>query len=135
MVVGRRHRRVLSGWLILALLFAQFAVAAYACPRATAEPANMAAMDEMPGCDGSMAATIDPGQPQLCKAHCERGAQTVNPISAIDLPAATSMAAVLDGSPRLLLADAAAARHGPVPSGAPPPGSPPLYLTLLVLRR
>jgi hypothetical protein len=137
-VFGRRHRRALAGWLILALLFMQFAVAAHACPRAAADPsavAALAAMAEMPGCDGAMATTVDLEQPQLCKAHCERDAQTVSPISAIDLPAATSMPAVLDGSPRSRLAAAGTAPHGPQPSGIPPPGSPPLYLALLVLRR
>lgn len=117
----------------MVLLFVQFATAAYACPReATDSPA--AAMADMPGCEGALPGTMDPGQPQLCKAHCERGSQTVNALSAIDLPAATLMLAVLDWSPRSLLAAPASSRRGQVPSGAAPPGSPPLYLTLLVLR-
>lgn len=117
----------------MVLLFVQFATAAYACPReATDSPA--AAMADMPGCEGALPGTMDPSQPQLCKAHCERGSQTVNALSAIDLPAATLMAAVLDWSPWAQLVAPAGSRRGQVPSGAAPPGSPPLYLTLLVLR-
>jgi hypothetical protein len=133
-VVHRRHRRCLAGWLVVVLLFAQFATAAYACPRAAADPSAPAVMADMPGCDGATPDALDPSQPQLCKAHCERGSQTVNTPSAFDLPAAALMLAVLDWSPRSLLAAPAASRHGQVPSGAAPPGSPPLYLSLLVLR-
>jgi hypothetical protein len=118
----------------VALLFAQFATAAYACPRAAADASAPVAMADMPGCEGAMPGAMDPSQPQLCKAHCERGSQTLNAPSAFDLPAATLMLAVLDWSPRSLPAAPAGSRLGQVPSGAAPPGSPPLYLSLLVLR-
>jgi hypothetical protein len=133
-VVHRRYGRGLSGWLILVLLFAQFAAVAYACPRAAADPAAVNGMVDMPGCEGALQGAMDPDQPQLCKAHCEYGSQTVNAAAPIDLPAPSLMLAVLDWSARSLVAAPAGARHGQVPSGAPPPGSPPLYLTLLVLR-
>jgi hypothetical protein len=127
------HCRRLSGWLIIVLLFAQFATTAYACPRA-AESSALDLMADMPGCEAVRSGAMDPDQPQLCKAHCEYGSQTVNAAAAIDIPAPTLMLAVLDWSPRALLVAAGRSRRGQVPSGAPPPGSPPLYLTLLVLR-
>jgi hypothetical protein len=133
-----RYGRRLSGWLILVLLFAQLATAAYACPRTAAAGAAdtaVGAMADMPGCEGALPGAMDPDQPQLCKAQCEYGSQTVNAAAPIDVPAPTLMLAVLDWSPRApLLAAPGGPRYGQVPSGAAPPGSPPLYLSLLVLR-
>lgn len=57
---------------LLALLFAQFSVAAYACP-STAKPAAevMTGMD----CEG-MVSQLDPASPNLCAEHCQYGSQT-----------------------------------------------------------
>lgn len=54
-----------------ALLFAQLALAGYACPGA-AKSAAMAAMAEtgMP-CAQTMSAAMDEEQPALCHAHCQ----------------------------------------------------------------
>ena len=63
------------------LLFAQLAVAAYACPGLaakapdTAMTSGGAAMDEqMPGCD-DMAGAMDPESANLCAEHCKQGKQ------------------------------------------------------------
>lgn len=145
-VFDRRQRRWLSAWLFVVLLFTQIATAAYACPQIvagvpTASPAGAefaTPMADMPGCDGDMAsAAMDPQQPQLCKAHCEPGWQTVNPASSAspsDLPT-PALLAVLDWRPVTVAAPLSPNRRASLtPPGASPPGAPPLYLSLLVLR-
>lgn len=139
----RRHRGWLSGWLVALLLYAQLATAAYACPRLETAMAGAAgtvgtasaAMAGMPGCDGDMPA-LDPDQPQLCKAHCEAGQQTLNSQGADGLDLVPTLAsgaaliAVLDPADAAALAAAL-----PITLGAgPPAGTPPLYLSLHVLR-
>jgi hypothetical protein len=141
----RRQRRWLSAWLFVVLLFTQFATAAYACPQivagllsdTTAGAEIAAPMADMPGCDGNMSsAAMDPAQPQLCKAHCEQGRQTVNPATSaspsdLSMPA---LLAVLDWRPVTLAPLPLNRRASLTPPGASPPGAPPLYLSLLVLR-
>ena len=130
----RQVRRRLCGWLVVALLFMQMAAAAYACPRLTAGDAG-AAMAAMPDCAGASAMAMDPDQPQLCKVHCDQGTQAVTSLPLADAPSAPVLIAVLDWS------SSAASMWAPpasprvrLPAGAPPPGSPPLFLSLLVLR-
>ena len=132
----RRYRVRLSGWLAAVLLFTQLATAAYACPQLVAPSvdASAAAMADMPDCAG-MPAPRDPEHPQLCKAHCEAGSSSVNsqPV-APDAPAAVALAAALVG---VLDAAQAAQRAAAMPAAVadgPPPGAPPLYLSLVVLR-
>ena len=134
MFLHRLHRRWLAAGLIVALLFAQFATAAYACPREAAAPQEPPAMATMPGCDGHMGADMDPGQPQLCKAHCDQGNQTASPFATPDLSTAPLLLAVLDWTSATLAPAAAPRRALMAFSGAPPPGTPPIYLALLVLR-
>lgn len=128
----RRHRRWLPAWLVPLLLFALIATAAYACPQ-PAQPAaeGVAAMAEMPDCQTGM----DPAQPQLCKAHCEAGQQSVNSNAAA---ASVPGPALIDARWARLLACGDAASGGLAPPQAlsigPPAGTPPLYLSLLVLR-
>ena len=129
----RRPNRWLFSWLSLALLFMQIAAAAYACPAGAAATAPVV-MAEMPGCSGNMSGTMDPDQPQLCQAHCQQGSQTVQPTPASDAPATPVLLAVLDWTRAALLPAQAACRTSTVTSGGSPPGSPPLYLSLLVLR-
>jgi hypothetical protein len=83
-----------------------------------------------------MPASMDPVHPQLCKAHCEQGSQTVNAVTAVDLSSPTLLVAVLDWSARsqARTLPAIGRRYPGALAGAPPPGSPPLYLSLLVLR-
>lgn len=133
----RRHRSWLSGWLVALLLFAQWATAAYACPQlAGGAPQNNAAMAmaAMPDCTGGMPA-MDPEQPQLCKAHCDAGQQSVQSGStALDAPPTMAHGGALM---RVLRLDDATERAAPLPptrGAGPPAGTPPLYLALLVLR-
>jgi hypothetical protein len=129
----RRSTRWLSSWLIVVLFFMQLAISAYACPVLVAARTPVA-MAEMPGCDGNMPGTMDPVQPQLCQAHCLQGSQNIHPTPASDAPSTPLLLAVLDWSRVVLLPAQTAGRRPWVASGAPPPGSPPLYLCLLVLR-
>ncbi len=50
------------------MVFAQLAVAAYACPLMLAEPGVSVRAD---------AAPVDPAQPALCEKHCQDGQQTL----------------------------------------------------------
>jgi hypothetical protein len=135
MPLHRRSRRWLSGWLMVVLLFTQLLTSAYACPTIAAAASALAMQESMPGCEGNMPAAMDPDQPQLCQAHCSQGSQTVQSAPGIDAPPAPAvLLAILDWSQATLAPMQSAARLAPVATGAPPPGSPPLYLCLLVLR-
>lgn len=81
-MMTRGFLRGLARGLIAVLLFAQLAVAAYACPGLAAKAPDTsvasaaAAMDaSMPGCDG-MAGAMDPESPNLCAEHCKQGKQS-----------------------------------------------------------
>lgn len=136
MRIHRRLRRCLPGWLGVALLFMQFAVAAYACPArlAQAQALAPAAMAQMPDCAGNRAAAMDADQPLLCQAHCQHGAQTAQPTPAADATPAPVLVALLDWAHTLYLPGQPTDRRPLLHAGASPPGSPPLYLRLLVLR-
>lgn len=131
----RRHRAWLSGWLIAVLLFTQLVTAAYACPQFAPAPADVAAtMAAMPDCDG-MPASMDPDQPQLCKAHCEAGKTSVNSqVAAPDAPPVMAVGAALVGIVDVADAEQLAASMPASVADGPPVGSPPLYLSFLVLR-
>ena len=129
-----RLHRCLTRWLSVALLFMQLAVAAYACPAAFTPAPAPAAMAEMPGCPGNMPQAMDPDQPLLCQAHCQQASQTPQPTPPADLPNSPVLLAVLDWRPALLLPTWPAGEAQALRPGASPPGSPPLYLRLLVLR-
>ena len=128
----RRQRRWLASWLIATLLFMQLATAAYACPAETASRQAGKGMVDMPGC--TMGQAMDSQQPQLCKAHCQQGQQAVNPVHAGDASTFPVLLTVLNWAPVSLQAPQTASSPQWVHSGASPPGSPPLYLALLVLR-
>ncbi|HET7794954.1 MAG TPA: hypothetical protein VFL64_16345 [Rhizobacter sp.] len=135
MRLHRRSKRWLSGWLMVVLLFTQLITSAYACPTIAAAASAMAMQESMPGCDGNMPGAMDPDQPQLCQAHCSQGSQTVQSAPSVDAsPVPSMLLAILDWSQAMLAPMHSAARMAPVATGAPPPGSPPLYLSLLVLR-
>jgi hypothetical protein len=125
-LVKTPRRRFLAAWLVLVTLFAQLATAAYACPHGLADGAK-----PMPACHGAQSAP-DVDLPQLCKSHCEQGAQSLSPSVALDLSAAPVLLAVLDWTPQAPVA----LQAWPVSlrAGAPPPGSPPIYIALQVLR-
>lgn len=134
MLLTKRLRRWIAYGVMLALLSMQLAVAAYACPQMAqaSQPAVMAMA--MPGCDG-MSGAMDPEQPQLCQAHCVNDAQGTGTAAAPDLqpnPAAlTLLVGIVEPLPPALPAAFAAGQTGTL---ARPPGAPPLYLSLLILR-
>ena len=132
----RRHRGWLSGWLIALVLLTQLVTAAYACPQLSPGPADgITAMSAMPDCDGSMPTRMDPDQPQLCKAHCETGKTSVNSqVAATDAPPAMAVGAALVGIVDVAEAAQLAATMPASVADGPPVGSPPLYLSFLVLR-
>ena len=129
-----RRTRWLAAWLVAVLLFAQIATAAHACPVWLEQARATIAMAGMPGCDHGSAGASDVEQTPLCKSHCQPDAQSVNPVPSADLPAQPVLLAVLDWTPMAQRIGRLAGRMPLVHSGAPPPGSPPLYLSLLVLR-
>jgi hypothetical protein len=131
---SRVLRRRVCGGLVLLLLFMQLATAAYACPAERRTPQDEAAMAAMPGCAGDMSRSMDADLPQLCKAHCQQGEQVVGGTLVGDWAPLPLLLAVIDWR-QAALADVP--RPGPwlgPPPGAVPPGAPPLYLSLLVLR-
>ncbi|MBL8522585.1 MAG: hypothetical protein JNN20_02735 [Betaproteobacteria bacterium] len=71
----RIHRKAVSLFAFVALLFAQFAVSAYACPMLTqgSGSQNAAVSNSVSSADEP-----DAAQPGLCQAHCEDGQQNVN---------------------------------------------------------
>jgi hypothetical protein len=134
MRVHRTFKRWVSGGLVMLLLFMQLATAAYACPAELQALRDAAAMEAMPGCDGNMPRDMDADQPQLCKAHCQQGEQVVGATPVGDWTPWPLLLAVIDWR-QAARADPPATRlqSGP-PPGAVPPGAPPIYLSLLVLR-
>ncbi|MCY7389798.1 MAG: hypothetical protein LH481_17385 [Burkholderiales bacterium] len=74
-VMTHLTRKIVSLFSMVAMVFAQLAVAAYACPM------------QFQGLDGAVATVSasapdagerDTGSPALCKKHCENGQQNVN---------------------------------------------------------
>jgi hypothetical protein len=73
MNIAHRLRRRIAAALAFALLFAQMALAAYACPGQDGTvPLRSATMTGMP-CETMMAdaAVVDEQQPALCYQHCQ----------------------------------------------------------------
>ena len=143
--ITRRLRRWLSVWQIVSLLFMQLAVAAYVCPMAQAQTSavnaeaaqDMTDMTDMPVCQEGKSG-MDPTRGALCKAHCEQGEQVVGGLhaGAADAPATAGLLALLDWRVTALAVHAQAQTAGQaLPHCAAPPGLPPRYLSLLVLRQ
>ncbi len=107
----RRRSRTFAAWFALvALLFAQLAVAAYACPRLSA-PETVASM---PDCD-------EPMNANLCASHCDYGSTSLDSTKAkVSLPALTAFSShivvtvAVTSTPRLAL-PARVATGPPVP--------------------
>jgi len=76
MKLSRPLRAIATIVMLFSLLFAQLAVAAYACP-ILSQPPNLTAvsMPDMPGCTGM---DIDKSSPALCGAHCDTGHQSAD---------------------------------------------------------
>ena len=132
MKLNKVFRCCVASLLAAVLVCLQLATAAYACAAPSAAPSNVA-MAAMPDCEGMSG--MDPEQPQLCKAHCDRDKQTVNNAPAADLPSVAVLDWLLSrvvlwvAVPAADLLPAVVAAHA-----GPPDGSPPVYLALQVLR-
>ena len=136
MRLSRRPRGRVVAVLILALLFLQMATAVHACLRVAAPMSGHAACAEHERADAPAAAPA--GASALCKAHCDQGNLSVNQLgqaAAPDLQPLPQLWAVLDWKPLAAAPAPALQRPDALRSGAPPPGAPPIYLSLLVLRR
>ena len=75
----RSTRNLLCRFFAGVLLYAQLAVAAYACPgpAAMATPHDTGtASAPMPGCDAMMTSSADAGASNLCAEHCHQGQQS-----------------------------------------------------------
>ena len=86
----RSWLRTVACGLVGALLFAQMAIAAYACPAAPiagVAEMRMSAIPAaaMPDCE-SMAGTVDPAAANLCAEHCKYGQQS-DQASTLTVPA------------------------------------------------
>jgi hypothetical protein len=127
-----RSRRFRAGclWFVAtAFLWMQLATAAYACPPLSSAPQAVA----MPGCESMGGASMDAEQPTLCKAHCDKDKQSAT----ADVPAATlPMPALLAPGLGWRVADDATGTLPARPplNAGPPRGTPPLFITYLVLR-
>lgn len=130
----QRVRRWLASGLVGCLLFMQWASAAHACQGPVpAQPDRAAKASSMPDCNGDMTGA-DAGPTQLCELHCTSDGQSLNTLGALPvLPPVDTRCAIAG----LVAVDRAAERSAlPLPAAwlGPPPGAPPLYLCLLVLR-
>ena len=80
--MSRRSRKKIAGVCLTALLFMQFAVAAYAC-QAVQSDQGMTAMAAGQPCQG-----MDQEKPKLCEQHCIQASQSVDtqPHNALSVP-------------------------------------------------
>lgn len=77
-----RRQRLRFAWLaLLALLFQQVALAAYACPTTEVPPQPQAMMA---GCEGME--MPDPDAPALCDQHCQRDHLTTPDLRVAQVP-------------------------------------------------
>ena len=114
MKLSRRLRSAAAFLALSGVLFAQLAVAAYACPGP--EAMTFAAAQAGPGADLPCCGDGVPDpQPALCAAHCQQGDQSLDKPAAPNLPAAAIATGLAAPS---LVADA-----------APPPGRQPSLLS------
>lgn len=131
-MMNKAHRRWIASMLATVLVFLQLATAAYACaaPQAGSGESAMAAM---PDCD--QMSSMDPEQPQLCKAHCDRDKQTVNNAPVADVAPAIVLDRLLTRLALWIAPQAAQALPAVVAAHTgPPDGAPPVYLALQVFR-
>ncbi len=128
----RNVNRFIARLLIGVIVFAQVAVAAYACPAmpagsATGDAAHAAMMGQgmisATGAYGMLGAPrLDPSQPGLCAAHCQTGQQNADGKPATTVPPAllVSLYPVAPAAPRAQPALARAAVDDPPPAASPP---------------
>ena len=125
LMARRCAQRMITIWfVVLSLLFSQFALASYVCPRQVDTTAMVAMMEAGMPCEGA-----DEQQPALCHQHA---ADLVKSFEAVKLPNVWLPVVVqmLELPPEL---DASAARAvGWTVAWQPPPD--PLFLSTLRLR-
>lgn len=115
-----RRPRLLTVILSLcAMLFAQLALAGYACPAGT-RSAEVAAMAQagMP-CAETMSRAMDEEQPGLCHAHCQAAQQTADTYQLPAFAASTQLGSVLVVE-RPALSEVVRAPERPRPHASPP---------------
>lgn len=117
--MSRQVLRRLCRLLIGTVLWAQLAIAAYACPGLLA-PAPAAAMPcedmAMP-----MGSALDSAFPSLCAAHCHQGQQS-DQVPSLTVPAALWVALyAMPPAPEPLVAPRPLAEAVHARAGAPPP--------------
>jgi len=119
--------------MILALLFAQLATAAYACPELGPRDGQpLAALASDCGAEHAVSRS-DEEDGLLCKASCEQAAQVVKASAGFDAPqAAVVLYFAPSGSNRDLVSSAVAPTQPAFDRR--PPGWPPVYLLHRVLR-
>ena len=126
--LSRRWRGRIVWLALVSFSFTQLAVAAYVCPGAD-ETTRIEQVAQHEGdCHRSGGPFHDNDNPQLCKAHCERGAQ-VKPSALADPPALADVAL-----PVFFFPAAPAISLQYFDSYRAPDGDPPLYLRNCVLR-
>jgi hypothetical protein len=116
-------RRWLLSSLVVAILFAQVAVSAHACPMngAPQGAADAASAAAMPCAEMGMA--LDSEAPGLCQQHCQYGntQQTADPAQALTLPPVVlALAFVLEPAPPAGVSARAWAVHAIQRDSAPP---------------
>ena len=98
--MNRLSRKLCSLLAIGALLFAQLAVAAYACPMRSAGADEAASMDA--ACEKN-ASQRDVESPALCQQHCENGPQNVNDLPQVPVFFAVETGRVVAQSTTMIL--------------------------------
>ena len=119
--MNRALQRSVSRFLLLAIVFAQLAVTAHACPKlfsaGPAEPVAMIMAEGESDCDH-----MGEPSPNLCAAHCQPGLQAVGHADSpsfppADLPGRSIPLISPVEPPRLEFVHA---RHGIAPAAPPP---------------
>lgn len=125
MVRCRIHRLTTTFFVVLSLLYSQFALAQYVCPQQATMEAMAAMAASGHSCDG-----MDQQQPTLCHQHAADPGKTFEAVKlpTVSLPAIVQVLEL----PRVLEATATAVPETASSEAQPPPG--PLYLSTLRLR-
>lgn len=125
----RTYRAVLALIAAFGVLFAQIAVAAYACPMTFAQKQAMEQPAQDHGCCGD---AVNAGEHGLCKAHCSQGKQSLDKRSLTVPDVGASMPALAAPGTGLLLVASEAPRE--LPSLLSRPTEPPHALRDCCLR-
>ena len=132
---SRNLRCFVARLLVGVLLFAQLAVAAYACTAAMPDPALAGSVDSsaMVGHGAAAPPThIDPDQPALCLAHCRSGQQTAG-VEPLPIPPLALVAGYFTLESIGLGAEMRG-RHVDSAGGVPPIADPPQRILHCCLR-